>query len=212
MIRTPRIPVLADPALIDFALLELQTKLITRFPWLDHAFGKAQQLRKAGDNGRVLTFPTVYSGGKEYLRVFPDEAIGNFSFFDVKDGEAVDRSVGPSGYLTAVVGLIFWFDIQDVYPVDWEHRTTENVKDDVLLFLNAAGLMQSNISVGRIFERPENIYPGYSFPEIEDQFLRRPFSGFRVELELSYYQKRRCDLAELTGVGAMTIGTNNTVA
>ena len=186
MITTPTIPTYSPARLIDAALLEIQDGLTTQLSWLNTAFGKAQRLVRRKD-GREVFYPGVWYGEADYLPVFPDGHIGNFSFFDVEDGQTVEREPGFHGEMVADFGLVFWFDFRDVYPVGWELRTTENVKADVLSALKAIKIDRGAFRINQIFERAENMYPGYTISEIDDQFLMRPYGGFRIEGELRYY-------------------------
>jgi hypothetical protein len=82
----PQIPVLKEPKMIDFVLQEIQIILATRLTWLTYVFGKAERKVELKD-GKKTVFPAVYTGGKDYLKVFPDSKIGSFCFFDIEDGE-----------------------------------------------------------------------------------------------------------------------------
>ncbi len=189
--RTPQIPTLADATLIDKAFLEIQTSLVAKLDWLDHAFGKAQRLKKMTD-GKVVIYPGVYVGQEEYLNVFPDEHIGNFTFFDMEDGEDLDHKGRGNINFTASFGLIVWFDYRKVYPNDWQQRTIENVKAEVIDALKRTLTRQSSITLTRTWERSENIYKGYTNKEVRQQFLMRPYGGFKIEGDITFKELTNC--------------------
>jgi|VirMetMinimDraft_7_1064189.scaffolds.fasta_scaffold08928_2 hypothetical protein len=191
MIRTPQIPTLAEPKLIDLALLEIQTALTAKLPWLNHAFGKAQRLKEERD-GRIVIYPGVYAGSEDYLEVFPDSHIGNFSFFDVDDGEEMNGMNRASIAFEAKIGLVVWFDYRKVYPGDWQQRSIENVKAEVIEALNTSAFRRSSVIFYKAWERSESIYKGYSDKEIMQQFLMRPYGGLKIEFFIKYQEKPNC--------------------
>ena len=190
MIRTPAVPVLVDPKLIDVALSEIQTILTTELSWLDHAFGKAQRLKR-DDGAKTVTYPAVYIGVKDYLPAFPDSHIGNFAFFDIQDGEEITNGRQTVDF-EANFGLIVWFDYRSVYSADWQERSIDNVKAEVIEVLKNAVLSQSSISLVRSWERSESIYKGYTDNEVDRQFLMRPYGGFKIEGIIKYHDQTRC--------------------
>ena len=189
--RTPNIPTLAEPRLIDLAFAELQTALVAKLDWLDHAFGKAQRLKEQRDK-KTVTYPAVYAGRKEYLEVFPDEHIGNFTFFDVEDGEEIGHIGRATINLEVKFGLIVWFDYRKVYRSDWQQRTIENVKAEVIEAIKTSTLSRSSIRMEKSWERSENIYKGYTDKEVRQQFLMRPYGCFRIDCIIRFRDKAPC--------------------
>lgn len=191
MISTPVIPTLTAPKLIDAVLAEFQADLVAGLTWLDHAFGKAQVMKGLKD-GKEIVYPGVYTGGKDYLKVFPDEHIGNFSFFVIEDGEAVNYFRKSSDIQTKY-GLVIWFDFRAVYPADWQQRTIDNVKEDFLRAFAAMSFRQGvQIGIDKIFERPANVYREFTNMEIETQYCLRPWGMIRAEGTIRFNQKAVC--------------------
>lgn len=185
MISTPTIPVPTSPKLWDYAVAELQTELAANISWLTSAFGKAQRRVKVVD-GRESRFPAVYSGAGDYLSMLPDAHLGNYCWLDVGDYQEIQDN--PRLYrqakVRAAVGLVFWLDLRTAYPSDYENRTVEHAKADVITAIRAIRLSRSSLVVDRVAERAENIYRGYDHGEIEGQFLMFPYTGFRLEGEM----------------------------
>lgn len=208
MIGVPQIPTIIDPKLLDLAFLEIQGKLVSKLSWLEHAFGKAQAI--VSDNGGRTTYtPSVYTGDKEYLPVFPDDQVGNSSFFEVFASTELDHQAGFITEFTADVGCIFWYDLRKVYPLDWEQRTNEHVKDEVLTAFKEMNLYSCGLRVTNIWDKASQIYRGYTHPEIQDQFLMRPFGGFRVDMKIKFWDGAFCVGSPVAngGIGYMQIGT-----
>lgn len=191
-LKTPTIPVPISPVLLDDVLSEIQTALATELTWLDSAFGKAQKLKRKMSDGREMTYPAVYAGQKDYLNVFPDSHIGNFCFFDFDDGDDLTYYGRKSFDTKRSFGLVFWFNLQEIYPSDWTRRTTEHIKNDVLGFFKDTAFAKSEVMITGTFEEATNIYKGYSGKEIDNQFLMRPYSGLRVEGKIRYNDLQKC--------------------
>lgn len=180
-------PVIRNAVMLDRVIGEIQTGLVENISWLDVAFGRSQRLTKMMNGRRIIT-PNVYCGGwnghgpNDYIEVSPDSKIGNFSFFEIEDPQAIDA--GPwSRQIRSPYALIVWFDLTRVYD-EPDNRNTEYLKAQILRVLNGrAGwhLQQGRIVINNIYERFENIYRGYSLSEIDNQFLMHPYGGFRFD-------------------------------
>jgi hypothetical protein len=180
-----------EAALLDRFLDSLCTKLTSSLSWLDNAYGNAQALKEYRD-GRTHTFPAVpTTKGKEYLRMFPDEHLGNFIWFDVPGYDIQDEG-RPSRNYEATGSLICWFDLRRVYPNDWTQRGAENVKNELLSVLSSRGLTRGKIRLRRSYDRQADIYRGYSDTEIENQYMMRPYGAFRIELTITFNPDTAC--------------------
>lgn len=184
MIQNRDIPALIAPKGLDAAILDVNQSLLQGLNWLDRAYGKADKLEEERD-GRRVRFPGIYAGGglkTQYVRMFPDRTLGNFCWVDVDDGYEADWIPGQQSYLTARASWVFWYNIEDVFGVNSDNYTNRNVIDAVMIALRFA----KGLEVTNIYERGENIYKGYDINEVKNQFLMRPYQGFRIETELRY--------------------------
>jgi len=172
----------ANPVLIDRVLASLQDTLIEKLSWLDFAFGRAQRLVTKKEN-RDFYYPGIYTGAKEYKNVLPGEQNGNFCFFVVSDPQAVEYKQHQRNTLKSPFSLVFWYNLDKIYP-DTNERRTEEIKLEILRTLTDAILTEGRITIATIFEQAENIYKGYSLKEIDNQFLMHPFAGLRIEGEI----------------------------
>lgn len=194
MIRKPVVPTLVDPKMIDLVFSEIQTSLTTKLTWLDGAYGKAQRLKRIKDKRQVI-YPAIYTGttqGKGYEDASPSEHFGNFSFFVTYDPEDIVMNNRINADLKTTFGLIFWFDFRKIYESDWKQRTIDNVKAEVLQFFRTTSFRRSQITISRFYEDAENIYKGFTDKEIDNQFLMRPYGGFRIEGVVKYFENQNC--------------------
>lgn len=191
MIRPPAIPVLDDPKLLDVALMQIQSALVSGLSWLDHSFGRAQVIKES-KNKKVIISPAIYVGVKEYRSAFPDSHLGNFTFFDVSDKITVLRASRSNTEFEANIGLILWFDYRKVYPVDWQTRTIENIKDEVFAVFRGFAMTGLQPVIKTTSERANNIYKDYTDKEIDGQFLMRPYGGLRIDFTLKYNSLQNC--------------------
>ena len=185
-------PVIPNAVMLDRVIGEIQQGLVDNISWLNAAFGRSQRLTKMM-NGKKIVTPNVYCGGwnghgeNDYIETSPDSKIGNFAFFEIEDPQTIDA--GPwARQIKAPFGLIVWFDLTRVYNTA-TNRNTEKLKAQILHVLNGrAGwhLTGGRIIINRIYERPENIYRGYTLSEIDNQFLMHPYAGFRFDGILEY--------------------------
>lgn len=204
MINNPSVPNLYEPKMVDLALLEIQARLIGELSWLDNAFGKADLIKDG--------IPCVYVGGpvgEDYLGLFPDSHLGNYSFFDFKDGEEIDKFGKRIGEFKRRFSLIFWFDFNKVYGTGANIRTIENVKSDILSILGLTGFRNSFVRFDRFYERPQNVYSGYDYGKIKKEAYMRPYGCLKMEGEIKYFEANKCDLSTLSdqlGINYMKIG------
>lgn len=182
MAKIERIPIIANPQLIDRVIAEVQKGLTDNLSWLNHAFGRSQKLVKIIQGKRIIT-PNVYAGGKDYIEVSPDANIGNFSFFVIDDPQTVIWQNKIPGDITVMYSLIVWFNVDRIPGA--ENRNTEFVKSEILKTLNGKFAIKSGrLNVTKIYEQSENIYRGFSLDEIDNQFLMHPYCGIRFSGEM----------------------------
>ena len=192
MATNPTPIVLTDPKGIDLALFEIQTKLTgaTGLDWLTNAYGKAEYKKEVEGNNNVV-YPAVYAGNREYLKLFPDSHLGNFCFFIIEDNEEILTQSLKNRELKSNLSLIFWFDFDTVYPFPLipDEYSVENVKDQVSTFFKQNVFINSAFEWNNNYQKGNNIYDGFTDKEIDNQFLMRPYGGFRLEGTITYFEK-----------------------
>lgn len=189
---------LTSPVLEDAALLLIQAKLESELTWLTTAYGRAQKLVERDGTQREISFPAIYASsndGREYIRMFPDELLGNYSFFDLRDEQEI------SNYATKAPGkniyrfgadLIVWFDFRKVFPspANWKAYSVANVVQQVSDVLQSSQLNGASVEIERYYYLVENVYRGYSHKEISNQFAMPPYGCFKIQTKITY--KKQC--------------------
>ena len=172
------------PKIFDPLLSEIGTTLTANLSWLTNAYGMAEK-RERIDDGRTVVFPGVYAGANEYVNMLPDEHLKNHCFFEIADGATVDQVSRTKARHGSKFGLIFWFDFQTVYPMDYDEKNIHNVVDDVLAVFRTSSFANGTLKIERYFTEGKNIYKGYTYKEAERNFLLRPYGGFKLEGEIT---------------------------
>lgn len=179
----PTAPTLDTPVGLDAEIQRLQLLLLAELAWLQVSYGKAYRAsRKQPGSGKLLTYPEVYAGGREYRDVLPNDNVGSQTFF-LPTGPAVNPSREPLPAtlgLTQAVDLIAWANLERIDP-DATHRFEHELLLDVLRVLNQDG----QVRVLRAFTTNEEIFRGFSLELVPETALRQPYAGFRIQLELS---------------------------
>lgn len=162
MIANPEIPALIEPRLVDYPIEELRSSLATGLSWLDSAYGKSFVAEEVFE-GRKRTFPAIYYGKQDYHKLIPDTHIGNFCFFEAREGDRVEWNKSRPTWIVTPVNLIFWFNFEKIYPSDFNQRTVDNVKSDILEYLQTLNLSRGIWEFTQIDDHPQQVYDGYSF-------------------------------------------------
>jgi hypothetical protein len=180
----PFAPTIENPVGLDREIQRLQLLLLAQVPWLQLSYGKAYRgSRKQAGSGKLLYYPEVYAGGREYRDVLPNDNVQAQSFF-YPTGPVVNAAREPIANtlgLTQAVDLICWANLERVHK-GATHRIEHELLLDVLRVLNEDG----QVRMLRVFTTNEEIFRGFSLELVDaEKALRQPFAGFRVQLELS---------------------------
>jgi hypothetical protein len=179
----PNVPKPTAPALLDVVIGQIQDLLKLKLPWLNYSFGRSQKLATTKERKNYF-YPGVHIGGGEYISVFPDQSLGNFSFFAIDDPQVVEFAPNSFNTIKAKYALIFWFNLDNIFAGS-EDRNTEEIKAQILKVLTRdLRLTVGRLNIESINEKAENIYKGFNLSEINSQFLMQPFAGMRFEGEI----------------------------
>ncbi len=174
----PVAPTLPTAVGLDAEIQRLQLLLAARLPWLAVSYGKAYRgSRKEGT--KVLYFPEVYAGAREYRDVLPNDNVAAQSFFYPRDPASTGASEpgGPLA-LSQTVDFVFWGNLERISP-DKDYRSDAELLAELLAVLSDGGAL-----VQRVYTSPEEVFRGFSVDTVAEQVLRQPYAGFRVQLEL----------------------------
>lgn len=188
------------PVLLDRIIQDFQKALLKGLPWLDCAFGRSYRLVEHLTDGGKFVYPAVYNSNSEYVSVLPNDNFGNFSWFDIYDPQLVDTMTPGFPKYSTEGALIFWYNLDSIYP-DSEFLYTEETKNEILSLITTPGIIRTSgrLTVKAVYERFENIYKGYSIEKIyndylysgqdiqglDKQFFMHPYAGLRIEFEIN---------------------------
>ncbi len=191
------VPKPVNPELIDKPIGVIQDCLNDNLSWLDHSFGKSQRLAEI-QNKKKRFFPGVWINSLgRYINVFPDQELGNFSFFTLDGPESIDSAKGRSFFdVTCKISIIFWFDLSSIFESS-KDRDLEAVKKQILnVLVKSLVLSNARFEVHKVYERYEKIYADLdidnfrseSQEEIKSQMLMQPYAGLRFEGNLKFIE------------------------
>jgi hypothetical protein len=189
-----------NPVILDKVIQDLQQVLKDKLLWLDKAFGRSYKLVEHRPDGDKFIYPAAYIGNSEYASLLPNDNYGNFSWFDIYDPQEVTAVTQSLPQFTFSGAIVFWYNLDSIFA-DSDVMYTEEIKDEVIKVLTTPGIIKTigRLTINKIFERYENIYKGYSLEKvynsnvykgdniqsIDKQFFMHPYSGLRVEFELT---------------------------
>ena len=191
--KNPSTLTIASPVNVDAEIQRLRDVLAADLAWLDKSFGKAEMAR-TNEDGVDKLYPEVYTGEtrKPYQNVLPNNKLKSQSFFKVNeplliaDSDTTGGMMEPNTFILNL-GVIFWFDLHKISKeapyTGLGYRFTEVLLGEVLQSLRLAG-----VKVKEVFYTPSQVFAGYTVNHLEQQELKQPYSGFRVEIETSFLE------------------------
>lgn len=179
MIANHSLLIPTEPQFFDVFALAFRTKILAYFSWLNECFLAAEQ-RFGDSKGRIISFPGALWNNKEYVNLLPDGHLGNYAYWDIEDGQTFD-AISAFPQTTLQAGLVVFFDYRDLYPADWQTRTIENVKSDMIAFFQTKGWTGASLRVDSISTESSNVYRGYDHGEMKAQFRMKPYGVIRID-------------------------------
>lgn len=172
------VPLRTNPKLFDRVIQDLQQGLADNLSWLDYSFGRAERLIKDIEGRRIYT-PNVYVGDNDYELVLPDTVkFGNYAFWVLDEPREVVNESPIEIRLTVPASLIIWVDMRKVGQ-ETDERNTEAVIEQVMMTLKQIRIYKGAFTVGRIYEKAENVFAGFTLDEVQNQFMMAPYYGWR---------------------------------
>ena len=180
MLNITKAPKPESPVLFDLVITQVQDTLASELSWLNYSFGKSQKLRTEKGKEKY-NYPAVHIRDGKYQDVSPDKKLGSYSFFILEDPQQITFYPHSSNNIEAKYSLIFWLDLDSLYPHISE-RNTEAVKGDILNILTKRlFLTYGRLSVTNIQEQAKNVFREYDIDEVLNQPLMQPYAAFRFE-------------------------------
>lgn len=185
MINIPEVPKPASPVFIDKIIVQLQDSLKNNLSWLDYSFGQCQKLiTKKGD--KEYYYPGVHIRNGLYENVFPNQKLGNFSFFIIDDPQEVDFRRHTTNNVRVKYSVVFWLNLDKVFGKQVD-RNKEAIKAEIVKVITRQTFLTfGRADIRQIHEQAQNIYKGFNIKEIDSQFLMQPYYGFRFEGEMLF--------------------------
>lgn len=177
------IPTITDPKLSDLAFKNVTDVLEANLSWLNKAYGKVKRYPDKDPSGKMIYHPKIFRGGnddRKYLSLYPDAELGNYSFFHANDSrQTIVQDVDDLDFASDVA-LVVWGNIESIYPADFVNRTERHVIDEVIDVLTTKSLNGTRFNLTTWSEEARNIFKDFTFDEVKDQFLIRPYFGFAI--------------------------------
>lgn len=182
-------PVIADPKHANRVVAEIQTILIDNLAWLNYAFGISEKLITKKNNRRFF-YPAIHIGRGEYISLFPNDQLGNYSFFILDSPQEVDYIKNQRNFINSNFSIVFWFNLEKVY-IDSTIRNLEEIKADILNVLTGKNfLTEGSMQIGEIYFGLDNVFREYSNDlDLDSQFMMFPFAGIRIKGNLRFLEK-----------------------
>lgn len=181
-----------NPHLFDKVITEIEQGIEARIPWMDNIFGRAETLTKEQNgkyyaneqrSGKRFRTPNWYKGNDEYIQLLPDDMqLGNYCFFVLDEPNEINNEQGSTALLKTDFAVIFWLDMRRAETEDT--RDTEGIKEEILSVLNSVLLREGRVKFNKIYERPENVFRGYDYDIVDNQYMMSPFTAFKFEGEI----------------------------
>lgn len=188
----PELQCIDDPIGFDAAIAQIQ-KSLAQIPYIDRVFGRAY-VHKEMQAGKTVTIPKVYQGEGEYYNPLPNDNFKSSVFF-IATGPEECRDYQPGfNDFTRSIALIFWGNLKAI-DAGKDYIFLEEIKEDVLNAIKNSKSFKSYD--GYIDERYNEVFKEFSSyisnmlrdndsNEVNTQFLMYPYSGFRMNLTLTY--------------------------
>jgi hypothetical protein len=188
-----------NPVMLDKVLQDIQIELIDNIKWLNYAFGRAYKLVEHRPDGNKFIYPAVYNGKGEYVSVLPNDNFGNFSWFDIYDPQNISYFTPGMPQIEFNGALVFWYNLNSIYE-DTNVLYTEEIKNEIISLITTPGFVKQGgrITLGKVYERYENVYKNYSIEKIynnyaykgegiasiDKQFFMYPYAALRLEFSI----------------------------
>lgn len=194
----PSAPVITTPYGVDQVIKALQEDYAANLSWLEKSFGRAfimsRKTDDQGDASLITRQDYIYPGlwqadGSDMYDGMANDNLDAYSFF-VKEGNEtpLDYQQRQRNQWEVELSNIFWFDLQRVdstktYPFN------EELLDEVKQRISSVrftGLDGASVEVLQVFDKPQEVFQGFTIDMAETQHLYYPKGGFRILLRAVY--------------------------
>ena len=164
------IPIYLEKKLAD-GVIELIRNELTQLSWLEYTFPAVQIGKNQVTNE---TFPECYvnDGTYESVRIYPENNIKAFCFFEKRNWNANESNLGLNIYnLTAY----FWVNLKLISTLNYNY--TDTLVNDVLQILRNIGANNLTVSYDDIFRK-------FGIDYSKNQLFMFPYSAFKIDFSI----------------------------
>lgn len=127
---------------------------------------------------KKIIVPVLYAGQGEYIDMRPYDTANNSWWYVHDNQEVLNGGNSAIVNLKATVSVVFW------YRLDVDERKTEDVKRNLLYFLNNVPIENATFKAKRVYETPETIFKDFTVESKNLPYTMHPYAGIRIEGEM----------------------------
>ena len=186
----PEIIIPNDAVGIDAAIGDVQKLLGSKTNWIQKIFGRCtvqvevmKQSTDKSTKAKDYVYPQVYTKTGEPLNMMMNDNLSSYCFFNVLDpGEFVDYdALDDQQYLKRDVSIIFWMNCEKIAP-----GTKKPLNEELIISVVRALKNYQPFEFTNVYETYKKIFEGFTIDENLRQYMKFPFSAFRIDGELSF--------------------------
>ena len=172
----------SNPVLLDAKIAEIQTALKTaNLSWNQYSFGRAYKHVRLEDGAKVY-YPAVYQGaGKDYLSMFPNDNMTNYSFVYASSPQDLQSSDEGTHTYETEISIILVFQFAKISSL-YDNRFIERIKYDVIEALK----LVSDLLINTVYDDIEDCFADFSVEQIESQFISDQYGALRLDCDMRY--------------------------
>lgn len=168
---------------LDDVFNEFSEQLQEYLPWLENCFGIVKSVKRDGHEE-----PVLLSHKNEYVSVFPDTRLGNYSFFDIESTQTfVSWNKGRAPILKVPFSLILWYDLSNI---EGHERSVEQIKREVSTAMwQKITLRLSSFRLTGISTDANRIFGKFYRTGMETKYLMHPYGAMKFSGNV-YFSER----------------------
>ena len=174
-----------DSINLDAALIRVSKKLYDNISWLDRMYPKSELIEDER-NKRAYNYPAYYHTTlKQYIDLFPDAKHTAYGFIRLNDPvEVVEPAqFGTHDLNRARIDLIFWFNMDKIYPVRKETRYVERLRTEIKEAMAKAKDVEQ---INEYYFQNNRIFDGYTYSEVNRRYFMKPYAGLRINANIIF--------------------------
>lgn len=175
----------ASPVGVGTVVKSIQESLSV-VTWLK-AFGLAVR-RTMKKNEADYIFPGLFlKEGFDYVDMMFNDNLDAYAFFYARDPEEPLYDYATQ-FFTRDIDFILWCNYDKIDGAPVVSTPGEWIKSQVVPNLKLSGTEYKalDVTIEETYDEPQDVFDGFTFEEVESQFLSSPFYGLRVRMSVTY--------------------------